>query len=131
MNILFGDNAFRSSSAAKNYATTMNVTHPKHMMPPELQQSGSIRGINALERQVSSTANTGAGDFRNMLKALDNVSDAQKFASKLQVEAIINPDSVDIHDVTMAQAQASLSLNITRNILNRLVQGWRDLINTR
>ncbi|MDR3337515.1 MAG: flagellar hook-basal body complex protein FliE [Treponema sp.] len=38
---------------------------------------------------------------------------------------------MDIHDVTIAQAEAAMSLNISRTILNRIVQGWRDLINTR
>jgi flagellar hook-basal body complex protein FliE len=38
---------------------------------------------------------------------------------------------VDVHDITTAQAKAALSLNIARNVLNRVVQGWRDLINTR
>jgi flagellar hook-basal body complex protein FliE len=66
-----------------------------------------------------------------MLQALDRVSGAQNFASEMQKQAIINPDSVDIHDVTIAQAEASMALGITRNVLSRLVQGWRDLINTR
>jgi len=66
-----------------------------------------------------------------MLQALDRVSGAQHFASSLQREAIINPEAVDAHDVTIAQAQANMSLGITRNVLTRLTQGWRDLINTR
>jgi flagellar hook-basal body complex protein FliE len=49
----------------------------------------------------------------------------------MQTQAIINPGSVDIHDITIAQAEASMALGITRNILSRLVQSWRDLINTR
>jgi flagellar hook-basal body complex protein FliE len=72
------------------------------------------------------------GTFEDaMLQALDKVSGRQHYASGLQQEAIINPDAVDVHDITIAQAQANMSLGITRNILSRLVQGWRDLINTR
>jgi len=62
---------------------------------------------------------------------LDKVSGAQLNASELQKEAIINPGSVDIHDITIAQAEANMALNIARNIMSRMVQGWRDLINTR
>jgi len=66
-----------------------------------------------------------------MLQALDKVSGRQQYASALMQEAIVNPDSADIHTITIAQAEASMSLNATRNILSRLVQGWKDLINTR
>ena len=75
---------------------------------------------------------TGAGNFEDaLLQALDKVSGSQLNASDLQKEAIINPDSVDIHDITIAQAEADMALGIARNVLSRLVQGWRDLINTR
>jgi flagellar hook-basal body complex protein FliE len=66
-----------------------------------------------------------------MLQALDQVSASDQFAGNLAQRAITEPDSVDIHDVTIAQAKASMSLDITRNVLSRLVQGWRDIINTR
>jgi flagellar hook-basal body complex protein FliE len=38
---------------------------------------------------------------------------------------------MDPQDITIAQAKAGMSLNIARNILNRVVQGWKDVINTR
>jgi flagellar hook-basal body complex protein FliE len=66
-----------------------------------------------------------------MLQALDQVSGYQQFASSLEQQAITDPESVDVHDVTTAQAKAMLSLNIARTVLSRVVQGWRDLINTR
>jgi flagellar hook-basal body complex protein FliE len=73
-----------------------------------------------------------AGSFEDtMLKALDRVSGDQEFASSLIQAAITDPGSVDTHDITIAQAKAELSLNITRTVLNRIVQGWKDLINSR
>jgi flagellar hook-basal body complex protein FliE len=129
---IFGNDAFISSEAARNYAATMVRTHPDHMMPPDSPYSGSGRNILALRETVGAQHVTRAGTFEDaMLQALDNVSGAQLNASNLQKQAIINPGSVDIHDITIAQAEASMALGITRNILSRLVQGWRDLINTR
>jgi flagellar hook-basal body complex protein FliE len=72
------------------------------------------------------------GSFTDvMLGALDGVSAQQQLASQLHQAAIVDPDSVNVHDITIAQAQARMSLDITRTVLNRIVQGWRDLINTR
>ena len=129
---IFNNDVFVSAAAAKNYAVEMVRTHPGHMLPPDSPYFGSGNKIIALEEKIGAGHVTGAGTFEHaMLNALDKVSGSQLHASELQKEAIINPDSVDIHDITIAQAEAGMALNITRNILSRLVQGWRDLINTR
>jgi len=129
---IFSNNAFISNTAAKDYSTVMNRTHPGHMKPPDSPYSGSGNNILALRDTIGANGITRAGTFEDaMLQALDKVSGAQLRASDLQREAIINPDSIDIHDITIAQAEASMALGITRNILSRLVQSWRDLVNTR
>ena len=130
--IIFGNNAYISAAAAKDYATVMNVTHPKHMQHPDSPYGGSGNNILALRDTIGTNGLQRTGTFEDaMLQALDKVSGSQMRASDLQKEAIINPGSVDIHDITIAQAEANMALGITRNILSRLVQGWRDLINTR
>jgi flagellar hook-basal body complex protein FliE len=107
-------------------------THQNHMGPLDSPYAGSGKNILALEKKIGAEGITGAGTFEQaMLQAQDKVSGAQQRASSLEKEAIINPDSLDAHDVTIAQAEAQMSLNITRTILSRLVQGWRDIINTR
>ncbi|MDR0324120.1 MAG: flagellar hook-basal body complex protein FliE [Treponema sp.] len=131
MNI-FNNDAYISAAAAKDYATSMKLTNPKHMLPPDSPYFGSASKIITLEKTIGAESVTGAGTFEHaMLQALDKVSGTQQYASALGTEAMLNPDSVDVHDVTIAQSMASMSLDITRNILSRLVQGWRDLINTR
>jgi len=129
---IFNNESFVSTGALMDFSTKMLRTHPNHMVPPDSPYSGSGSRILNLRDTVGAQGITGAGSFEDsMLSALDKVSGAQLHASDLQKEAIINPDSIDIHDVTIAQAEASMALSITRNILSRLVQSWRDLINTR
>ena len=110
----------------------LKVTHSKHMasLTEDFLAEGSK--ITELSKKIGAGAVTRSGTFEQaMLGALDKVSAYQQFASNLHQAAIIDPDSVDVHDITIAQAEANMSLNITRNVLNRLVQSWRDLINTR
>jgi flagellar hook-basal body complex protein FliE len=110
----------------------LNLTHPKHMAPDSRSLAGIGKSITELEKKIGADSVVGSGTFEEvMLQALDKVSGDQQFADGLAQRAITDPDSVDIHDITIAQAKASMSLNITRNILSRLVQGWRDIINTR
>ena len=129
---IFNNSAYVGADAAKQYGTVMNRTHPRHLGPLDSPYAGSGKNILSLEKTIGAEGITRSGTFEQaMFQALDKVSGAQQQVSALEKEAIINPDSVDIHDITIAQAEASMSLNITRNILSRLVQGWRDLINAR
>ena len=119
-----------------NFGKTLNLslktTHPKHMDfgPENFVSMGSK--INETGKKIGADMVIRSGTFEQaMLGALDKVSAYQAFASDLHQAAITDPDSVDVHDITIAQAQASMALNITRNVLNRLVQSWRDVINTR
>jgi len=115
-----------------SYMVSMLRTHPNHMGPLDSPYAGSGKNILALQKKIGAEGITRAGTFETaMLQALDKVSGLHQYTSDLQREAIINPDSVNVEDVTIAQEEASMSLNIARTILNRLVQGWRDIINTR
>jgi len=115
-----------------NEMISMVRTDSNHMGPLSSPYAGSGHNILALEKKIGAGDITQAGSFEKaMLQALDKVSGVQQYASALQQEAIINPDSVDAHDVGIAQGMAGMSLDIARTVLNRLVQGWNNLINTR
>ena len=129
---IFNNDVFVAKGASKDYSTRMQVTNSRHMLPPDSPYSGSGNNILNLRDTIGANGITRAGTFEDaMLQALDKVSGAQINASIKQKEAIVNPGSIDIRDITIAQAEASMALGVTRNILSRLVQGWRDLINTR
>jgi len=113
-------------------SVSMIRTHHNHMGPINSPFAGSGANIMHLERTIGAESITRAGTFQHaMLQALDRVSDAQHSASRLSQEALVNPNLVDVHDLTIAWSQAEMALGITQNVLNRVVQSWRDLINTR
>ncbi|MDR0706798.1 MAG: flagellar hook-basal body complex protein FliE [Treponema sp.] len=108
------------------------ITNPKHIMPASGNPFPSGQRIISLEEKIGSEAALRSGQFDDMmLRALDQVSADERYSNALIQKSIVDPDSVDTHDITIAQAKASMSLNITRTVLSRLVQGWRDLINLR
>jgi flagellar hook-basal body complex protein FliE len=110
----------------------LNITHHLHMPSDSADFLSEGRNISDLGRKIGADAVIRSGTFSDaMLNALDQVSAAHQFSSNLSQMAISDPDSVNVEDVSIAMAQARLSLDITRNVLNRVVQGWRDLINTR
>ncbi|MDR0669124.1 MAG: flagellar hook-basal body complex protein FliE [Treponema sp.] len=115
----------------------MKLTHAKHLTADAFTRAGGFTGqvgesVIGLEEITGAGAVTRAGTFEQaMLEALDQVSVMDVFASELAQKAITEPESVDVHDITIAQAKAGMALDISRNILSRLVQGWKDIINTR
>jgi flagellar hook-basal body complex protein FliE len=117
----------------------MAVTNPKHLVPadgPYVVGGNLARGrgavISELGAMIGSDAAVRSGSFEDaMLRALDSISAEQQFSADLVQRAITDPESMDPQDITIAQAKAGMSLNIARNILSRVVQGWKDIINTR
>ncbi|GHT51166.1 hypothetical protein FACS1894102_7060 [Spirochaetia bacterium] len=73
----------------------------------------------------------GASFSDAMLKAIDRVSGDSMRVEDLELAAMTDPSSVDAHDLTIAQAKASMSLGIARRVLTNLTQAWKDIINTR
>jgi flagellar hook-basal body complex protein FliE len=118
----------------------MTISHPKHLVPKngpytvggDAVAPGRGGAISELGNKIGAESVLRSGMFEDvMLRALDSVSAEKQFADSLIQQAIVDPESVDSHDITIAQAKANMSLNITRTVLNRIVQGWRDIINTR
>ncbi|MDR0322378.1 MAG: flagellar hook-basal body complex protein FliE [Treponema sp.] len=128
---IFSNSAF-TNTAARDFEPKLKLTRPDHMLPVDSPYFGSGNKVIALEKKIDAGHVTRAGTFEHtMLQALDKVSGSQIKASDLAQKAMLDPDSVEVHDLVEAQAEANMALGIARNVLSRMVQGWRDLINTR
>ncbi len=68
------------------------------------------------------------GNFSSMLEnALQTVNDKQVQADRLVVQAAIAPDTVDVHDVSNALAQADMALSFTKAVVDRAVRAYQDI----
>lgn len=92
------------------------VTDPRHF-------SGSQPGSAAVD------AEQGFGAL--LMRALDAVNVQQTDAVELAQTMITSPDEVDVHDVTIALANANLSLAMAKAVLDRGIQAYREIINLR
>jgi flagellar hook-basal body complex protein FliE len=95
---------------------TLRTTDPRH-----------IGGAGSRERGESKS-----GDFsRVLMDGLNKVNNVQQESLRLSQKMITDPDSVDAHDVTIALAEANMSLNITKAVLDRVVRAYRDITSAR
>jgi flagellar hook-basal body complex protein FliE len=68
---------------------------------------------------------------RAMRDAFYRVNNLQQSSEELTKQMAVKPDSVDIHDVTIAAEKARLSLMLTKSVVDRITQAYRELINMR
>ena len=81
---------------------------------------------------IELASNKSAMSFEQMvLKAFDDVNSKQIKMNDLSRQMIVDQDSVDVHDITIGMAQASLSLKLAQTVIDRLVKSWNDITTTR
>ena len=66
-----------------------------------------------------------------LVQAFQSMNAQQVEVSNLQQQVITDPDSVDLHDVTIAMSKARMSLNLAQSVIDRLVSGWSEITTTR
>jgi flagellar hook-basal body complex protein FliE len=104
--------------------------------------SGLMDGVSSTDFSLADLSGASAGtgakssaapsSFEDaLLKALDGVSATQAKSDDILTKMVADPDSVDVQDVTIAMAEANMSLNLAKTILSRVVTAWKDVINTR
>ncbi len=92
-------------------------TSPLHI-PGEGEQVSSSSGI---EQKF--------GDM--LLSALGSVNNDQVTAMDLSQKMVTDPTSVNVEDVTIALAEANLSLSMTKAVVDRALAAYREIINVR
>ncbi|NLJ46658.1 MAG: flagellar hook-basal body complex protein FliE [Treponema sp.] len=109
-----------------------------NLLPVDIASGDLIRLARTSPLHYTSSGQLGEGSavkgpsFEDaLLKAMDGVNAYQMENTSLVQQMLVDPDSVDAHDVTLAMSRANMSLNIARTVLDRVVRAWRDLINTR
>lgn len=96
---------------------TMARTSPKHLAGVG-EEPAARQGVEAAFGEL-------------LLKALNGVNDSQVTAVNLAQQMITDPDSVNVHDVTIALAEANLALSMTKAVVDRALAAYREIINVR
>lgn len=68
---------------------------------------------------------------QTLLSAFDSMNAKQQNTDVLAQQMIVDPESVDVHDVTIAMAEANLSLKIAQSIIDRVIKGWTEITTSR
>lgn len=104
----------------------LNRTNPAHLGTKPLSDVFTSSEVSSAESKKT------AGSFETyLLQAVEQMNGQQTQVSKMQEQIITDPDSVDIHDVTIAMAKAQMSLNLAQTVIDRVISGWNELSQSR
>lgn len=99
------------------------------MVRTNAQHYGTGNLVSPQQNSNPSNVNSTFKDY--LLQGLNTVNTQQNDVSKLQEQLITDPDSVDVHDVTIAMQKARMSLNLAQTVIDRLVTDWNEITTTR
>ncbi len=105
----------------------LNRTNPAHLGTKPLGITDGFAGKVARDE-----SRDGKESFESyLLEAVEKLNGQQTDVDKLEERLITDPDSVDIHDVTIAMAKAQMSLTLAQTVVDRVITGWTNLSQTR
>ena len=107
-----------SASGLSGHIIELARTDPRHLS-------------STLAPRPSGAAGPEEGFGRALAQALGQVNDLQQRSMEMAQAMITDPDSVDIHDVTIALAEANLSLSMTKAIMDRAIRAYQEIVNLR
>jgi flagellar hook-basal body complex protein FliE len=123
-----------SAAQAYGHRIALSTSDPRHIAAGRLSAPGT--GLLSTRRPAAAAPATPAeaaegGFARVFLQALGQVNEQQLRAQDLSQALITDPESVDIHDVTIALAEANLSLSMAKAVIDRAIRAYREIVNIR
>ena len=99
----------------------------------EIKILDPVVSFNPLKQEVNKPKTEAATSsfYQAFLKALEKVNTSQLKAEKLIRDFVINPNSVSIHTVTTALAQAEMNIVLAKSVIDRIIAAYRELTTLR
>ena len=96
----------------------MQNTHPLHMLPEH-----QVRREEKLSAKQS---------FASLLEStIQGVEKLDTHSKKLSMQAVYDPDSVEVHQVLLAAEKARFVMNFTKTLSDGLIRTFRELSSPR
>jgi flagellar hook-basal body complex protein FliE len=121
-----------SAAQAYGHRIALKTSDPRHIASGRLAAPGSGLLETRRGQLTASPAEASEASFGSLfLQALGQVNQQQLRAQDLSQALITDPESVDIHDVTIALAEANLSLSMAKAVIDRAIRAYREIVNIR
>ena len=97
---------------------TLETSDPKHF-------SGRFNAATARPEKENPTF------ADKMFEALNGVNKLQQDVNDLSLKMVTDPDSIDVHDITIAIEKSNAALAITKAVVDKAIQAYREILSFR
>jgi flagellar hook-basal body complex protein FliE len=95
----------------------------KRTNPLHLDSAGRSRPVDGTKPK---------NDFQNMLfTAINGANNITQKSLSLERQAIVDPQSVNAHDIMIALGESNMALSLTKAVVDRVLRAYQDIINIR
>ncbi|MCG8569415.1 MAG: flagellar hook-basal body complex protein FliE [Spirochaetes bacterium] len=96
---------------------TLKTTHSRHLQD---------------KKAIQDKSDPVSGSFAQAFtKALSNVNDLELHAQELTKQMVVDPESVNLHDVQIAAEQAEMAVLFTKSIVDKAIRAYKEITNLR
>lgn len=100
----------------------MNIGGLNNIQNPAIEKLASRGGGNA------GSAKAGGDDFaQQLMDVLEEVNDSQMKAKQVGEDFMTGRQGVDYHDLMIAMERASVSMNLTMQVRNKLLEAYQEI----
>lgn len=103
-----------------------------HVVPVATNDSRHFADFDLTVSDVKNLQ-VGSGDtfYGKMMNAVNLVNQNIISSDKISEQFITKPNTVDVHDVTIALQKAQMSLDLTKAVVQRSIAAYQNIINLR
>jgi flagellar hook-basal body complex protein FliE len=106
-----------NTSQVSGQLVSLKTTDPRHITDSSTKTSGN--------KEIKQSF----GDV--LMNAFTKVNDLQRDTEQLTQKMITDPDEVNVNDVMISMAESSLAINMAKNVVNRAIQAYKEIIGVR
>ena len=104
----------------RGHVVQLQRSDPRHLLG-SVQREAALPGDPDTERAFGEV----------FFDAVNRVNELQLRAIDRQQQMVIDPDGVDIHDVTIAIAEANLAVATAKQVSDAAIRAYREIVNVR
>ena len=113
INRINGGKYATSSRESTLNLTRTNINHLVGETDPNKNAVSDVKGISF-------------GDL--LVGQMDTIASLESKAETLTTQFIVDPESVNAHDVTIASTEATLAVNIATTVVNKAIEAYKSIM---
>ncbi|MFJ7933136.1 flagellar hook-basal body complex protein FliE [Sporosarcina sp. NPDC096371] len=93
-----------------------------------IYNTAPLAGLSKLDAQVKPTPYEAQQSFGSFLKAAIQDVNAKQHESDVMTQKLVLGQDVELHDVMISAQKASIALNATMEVRNKMVEAYQEII---